>query len=147
MHPNDYWTTFGSKPLCMAIISIFFSTIFFYPVNKKIPSTFIAALKIGAFGIKCANYCRLHYYNNKLWFCLVFLFDNWRKSFKIFADLSVAPKTLLIVIDEYDEEREKKVCKSGSCNNLRNAIWNYFYTKNRQKQGWSECNKCTTFFI
>ena len=79
-----------------------------------------------------------------VWF---FLFDNWRKSFKIFADLSVAPKTLLIVIDEYDEARQKKkVCKSGSCNNLRNAIWNYFYTKNRQKQGWSECNKCTTFF-
>ena len=40
-----------------------------------------------------------------VWF---FLFDNWRKSFKIFADLSVAPKTLLIVIDEYDEARQKK---------------------------------------
>ena len=60
--------------------------------------------------------------------------------------VSVARKHCWLSLMNMMKKGKKKVCKSGSCNNLRNAIWNYFYTKNRQKQGWSECNKCTTFF-
>ena len=83
--------------------------------------------------------------NNKLWFCLVFLV-LW-DFFVIFADLCLLHENIVDCHWWIWWRKEKKVCKSGSCNNLRNAIWNWTATKNRQKkQGWSECNKCTTFF-
>ena len=72
VHPNDYWTTLALNLFVWLSFQYFFYN-FFYPDNKKFHLHFIAALKAGAFGIKCAKYCRLHYYNNKLWFCLVFL--------------------------------------------------------------------------
>ena len=46
--------------------------------------------------------------NNILWFCLVLLATIIRigESLENFADLSGALKTLLIVIDEYDEKKK-----------------------------------------
>ena len=148
MHPNDYWTTLALNLFVWLSFQYFFYN-FFYPDNKKFHLHFIAALKAGAFGIKCAKYCRLHYYNNKLWFCLVFLVLTIGESLLRFLLICLLHRKhcWLSLMNMMKQGKKKKVCKSGSCNNLRNAIWNWTATKNRQKkQGWSECNKCTTFF-